>query len=218
MCQQITQIKQIYFSFSDIHTKGKNMILIIDNYDSFTFNLVQYFRMLGAKVQVVRNDAITLRDIETSVPEAIVISPGPGHPAESGISLDVLKTFAGRIPILGVCLGHQAIVHAFGGEIVRASTIMHGKTSRIRGDGNGLFHGVEGSFEAMRYHSLVAKRESLPSELVITAESEDDHEIMGVRHKELPIEGIQFHPESIMTVIGKRLLRNFLELAGGKGG
>ena len=193
------------------------MILIIDNYDSFTFNLVQYFRMLGAKVQVARNDAITLRDIETSVPEAIVISPGPGHPSESGITLDVIKTFAGRIPMLGVCLGHQAIVHAFGGEVVRASKIMHGKTSRIRSDGKGLFHGVDGAFEAMRYHSLVAKRETLPSELVVTAESEDDHEIMGIRHKELLIEGIQFHPESIMTVIGKRLLRNFLTITCGSG-
>jgi len=194
------------------------MILIIDNYDSFTFNLVQYFRMLGVAVQVARNDAITVSEIKSLIPEAIVISPGPGHPAESGITLDVIKTFAGRIPMLGVCLGHQAIVHAFGGEVVRASKIMHGKTSRIHSDGNGLFLGVNGAFEAMRYHSLVAKRDTLPSELIVTAESEDDHEIMGVRHKELLIEGIQFHPESIMTVIGKRLLRNFLQLACGKGG
>ena len=193
------------------------MIFMIDNYDSFTFNLVQYFRMLGSDVRVERNDALTLRDINDSLPEGIVISPGPGHPSESGITLDVIKTFAGRIPILGVCLGHQAIVHAFGGEIVRASQIMHGKTSRICGDGKGLFHGVNGSFEAMRYHSLVASRTALPEELVITAESEDDHEIMGVRHKELRLEGIQFHPESILTVIGKRLLRNFLEITCKKG-
>jgi len=191
------------------------MILIIDNYDSFTFNLVQYFRMLGAGVRVDRNDVITLRDIDVILPEAIVISPGPGHPSALGVTLDVIRTFAGRVPILGVCLGHQAIIHAFGGEVVRASQIMHGKTSRVRGDGKGLFRGVDGSFEAMRYHSLVADRNTLPEELVITAESEDDHEIMGVRHKELPIEGIQFHPESIMTVIGKRLLRNFLEVTCG---
>jgi len=190
------------------------MILMIDNYDSFTFNLVQYFRMLGAQVQVERNDAVSLRDIEerSSEIDAIVISPGPGHPVESGISLDIIKVFTGRIPILGVCLGHQAIVHAFGGNVVRASKIMHGKTSRIRSDGQGLFHGVDGSFEAMRYHSLIAQKETLPNELVITAESEDDGEIMGIRHKEAPLEGIQFHPESIMTIIGKRLLRNFLEI------
>ena len=186
------------------------MILIIDNYDSFTYNLVQYFRTLGSEVRTDRNDALSIADIKGMIPEGIVISPGPGHPSEAGISLDVIQTFAGQIPILGVCLGHQAIVHAFGGDVVQASKIMHGKTSRIRGDGKGLFHGVDGPFEAMRYHSLIAKRETLPAELVITAESEDDHEIMGVRHKEFPVEGIQFHPESIMTIIGKRLLRNFL--------
>ena len=188
------------------------MILIIDNYDSFTYNLVQYFRILGAEVQVRRNDGITVSEIESLIPDAIVISPGPGHPSKAGVSLDVIRTFAKRIPILGVCLGHQAIVHAFGGEVVRASKIMHGKTSRIRADGKGLFHGVDGPFEAMRYHSLVAKKETLPNELIVTAESEDDHEIMGVRHKKFPVEGIQFHPESIMTIIGKRLLRNFLEV------
>ena len=193
------------------------MILIIDNYDSFTFNLVQYLRILGADVTVRRNDEINLRDIKTSLPTGIIISPGPGHPAEAGISLDVIKTFAGQIPILGVCLGHQAIVHAFGGEIVRASNIMHGKTSRIRSDGTGLFQGVNGSFEAMRYHSLVADRKTLPESLLVTAESEDDHEIMGVRHRDYPIEGIQFHPESIMTVVGKRLLRNFLEVTCNEG-
>jgi len=186
------------------------MILIIDNYDSFTFNLVQYFRILGAEVHVYRNDAVSLSEIKVLNPQGIVISPGPGHPTESGISLDLIKTFAGQIPILGVCLGHQAIVHAFGGEVVRAANIMHGKTSRVTSDGKGLFQGVGGAFEAMRYHSLVAKRETLPEDLAVSAESEDDHEIMGVRHKEFPLEGIQFHPESIMTIIGKRLLRNWL--------
>ena len=188
------------------------MILVIDNYDSFTFNLVQYFRILGVEVRVERNDAITLSEIESLAPSAIVISPGPGHPSGAGVSLDVIKTLSGRIPILGVCLGHQAIVHVLGGEIVRAANIMHGKTSRIQSDGKGLFNGVGGTFEAMRYHSLVARRETLPDDLVITAESDDDHEIMGVRHREFPLEGIQFHPESIMTIIGKRLLRNFLEV------
>jgi len=188
------------------------MILIIDNYDSFTYNLVQYFRILGTEVRIERNDSMTVSEIESLNPAGIVISPGPGHPSESGMSLDIIKTFSGRIPILGVCLGHQAIVHAFGGDVVRAPKVMHGKTSRIRSDSKGVFHGVEGPFEAMRYHSLIAKRETLPNELVITAESEDDHEIMGVRHKEFPVEGIQFHPESIMTIIGKRLLRNFLDV------
>lgn len=193
------------------------MMLVIDNYDSFTFNLVQYLRILGAEVSVRRNDDISTEEIEFLQPEGIVLSPGPGHPGEAGISLEVVKRFAGNIPILGVCLGHQTIVQAFGGQIIRASKIMHGKTSRVRSDGRGLFEGVSGSFEAMRYHSLVACRESLPESLIVTAESEDDHEIMGIRHREYPIEGIQFHPESIMTVIGKRLLRNFLEITIRKG-
>ena len=188
------------------------MILMIDHNDSFTFNLVQYLRVLGAEVVVWRSDEFRLDDITVCQPDGIVMSPGPGHPTEIGDSLEVIKTFAGTIPILGVCLGHQAIVHAFGGEIVRASKIMHGKVSRIRSDGRGVFDGVKGSFEAMRYHSLVACRKTLPESLLVTAESEDDHEIMGVRHRDYPVEGIQFHPESIMTVIGKRLLRNFLEI------
>ncbi|MDR3232482.1 MAG: aminodeoxychorismate/anthranilate synthase component II [Planctomycetaceae bacterium] len=183
---------------------------MIDNYDSFTFNLVQYLRMLGAETQVFRNDKIDVNTIASLSPSGIVLSPGPGRPEEAGITLDVIKVFAGKIPILGVCLGHQAIAAAFGGDIIRAKTIMHGKTSRIRCDGQGLFSGITGSFEAMRYHSLVAKRETLPQELTVTAESEDDNEIMGIRHRTLPLEGIQFHPESIMTVIGKRLLRNFI--------
>ncbi|MDR1958690.1 MAG: aminodeoxychorismate/anthranilate synthase component II [Planctomycetaceae bacterium] len=187
------------------------MILMIDNYDSFTFNLVQYLRMLGGDVQVYRNDKIDLPAIQSLQPDGIVISPGPGNPDEAGVSLDVIRTFGGKIPIFGVCLGHQSIVQAFGGDIVRANKIMHGKTSRITCDGKGVFKGITGPFEAMRYHSLVAKRETFPEELIITAESEDDHEIMGVRHREFPIEGIQFHPESIMTIIGKRLLRNFID-------
>jgi glutamine amidotransferase of anthranilate synthase or aminodeoxychorismate synthase len=188
------------------------MILMIDNYDSFTFNLVQYLRMLGEQVQIFRSDQIDLVTIEHLSPDGIVISPGPGNPAGAGISLDVVKTFAGRIPILGVCLGHQTIVQALGGRIIRAKQIMHGKTSRITHDGVGLFRGINGSFEAMRYHSLVAERGSLPEELLITAESENDGEIMGIRHRELMLEGIQFHPESIMTIVGKRLLRNFLNM------
>ena len=186
------------------------MLLMLDNYDSFTYNLVQYLRMLGAEVLVHRNDRIDVKTIETLQPAGIVISPGPGHPSEAGVSLEVIHTFMGRIPILGVCLGHQAIVHALGGDVVRAKHIMHGKTSRIKSDGQGVFQGITGPFEAMRYHSLVAARETLPQQLTITAESEDDHEIMGIRHREYPLEGIQFHPESIMTIIGKRLLRNFL--------
>lgn len=188
------------------------MILMIDNYDSFTFNLVQYLRILGAEVMVRRNDKIFLQDIKQLAPKGIIVSPGPGRPEEAGISTDVIKTFAGKIPILGVCLGHQAIVHVFGGDVVRAAKIMHGKTSRIQSDGKGLFDGIAGSFEAMRYHSLVACPKTLPDSLAVTARSEDDGEIMGVRHREYPIEGIQFHPESIMTIIGKRLLRNFLEI------
>jgi len=186
------------------------MILILDNYDSFTYNLVQYLRMLGAEVLVRRNDEIDVKTIETLNPSGIVISPGPGHPKEAGVSLEVINTFMDRIPILGVCLGHQAIVHALGGDVVRAKRIMHGKTSRIKSDGQGIFQGITGPFEAMRYHSLVAARETLPLHLTITAESEDDGEIMAVRHRVYPLEGIQFHPESIMTIIGKRLLRNFL--------
>ena len=188
------------------------MILMIDNYDSFTFNLVQYLRMLGTEVVVKRNDELSLRDIETLQPDGIVVSPGPGHPIEAGISIDVIKTFAVKIPILGVCLGHQAIVHAFGGDVVRASKIMHGKTSRIQSDGKGVFNGITGPFEAMRYHSLVACPKTLPDSLDETARSNDDGEIMGVRHRKYPVEGIQFHPESIMTIIGKRILRNFLEI------
>jgi anthranilate synthase component 2 len=194
------------------------MILVIDNYDSFTFNLVQYLRMLGPEVQVYRNDQTTVQEIERLEPEGIVVSPGPGHPSESKVSLDVIKNLSGKIPIFGVCLGHQAIVHVYGGDVVRAGKIMHGKTSRIKSDGKGLFDGIKGSFEAMRYHSLVAKRDTLPDVLIETAHSEDDNEIMAIRHSQFALEGVQFHPESIMTIIGKRILRNFLEVTCKRGG
>lgn len=188
------------------------MILVIDNYDSFTYNLVQYLREMSTEVQVVRNDAITVAEVERLAPEALIISPGPGRPDSAGISCELIKTFSGKIPILGVCLGHQAIASVFGAKIARAGTLMHGKTSEIKSDGKNLFEGLGQPFKAMRYHSLAVSRESLPAELEITAES-DDGEIMGLRHREHPTEGIQFHPESIMTPVGKRVLRNFLKLA-----
>jgi anthranilate synthase/aminodeoxychorismate synthase-like glutamine amidotransferase len=186
------------------------MILMIDNYDSFTYNLVQYLREMAADVQVVRNDALTVADIEKLAPEAIVISPGPGRPEDAGISCDVIRTFAGKIPILGVCLGHQAIGLVYGGKVVHAKKLMHGKTSDITCDGQGIFKGLDSRpFKAMRYHSLAIDKDTLPDCLAISATT-DDGEIMGLRHKTLPIEGIQFHPESIMTPVGKRILRNFL--------
>jgi anthranilate synthase/aminodeoxychorismate synthase-like glutamine amidotransferase len=187
------------------------MILVIDNYDSFTFNLVQYFQELGKEVQVLRNDKVSLRQIVDSKPEAVVISPGPGGPEEAGISLDVIKNLGDRIPILGVCLGHQAIAAAFGGKVVRASRLMHGKTSPVFTKGTGLFSGMEIPFDACRYHSLIVDEETLPSCLEITAFT-DREEIMGIRHTEFPIEGVQFHPESILTPDGKRILFNFLEM------
>jgi anthranilate synthase/aminodeoxychorismate synthase-like glutamine amidotransferase len=185
------------------------MILMIDNFDSFTYNLVQYLRQLGAEVQVARNNALTLEDIEALAPQAIVVSPGPGTPQAAGISMDVIRNFSGRIPILGICLGHQAIAAAFGGRIVAARQLMHGKTSTITADGQFVFRGVKSPFRAMRYHSLAVERDSLPGCLTVTAEAEDG-EIMGIRHRHHRTEGLQFHPESIMTTIGKRLLRNFL--------
>jgi para-aminobenzoate synthetase component II len=187
-------------------------VLLIDNYDSFTYNLAQYLGELGAEVAVERNDAISLDQISERNPDAIVISPGPCTPNEAGISMDVIQTFAGQIPILGVCLGHQSIGQVFGGRIVRAPRIMHGKTSKIFHDEKGLFAGIENPFVATRYHSLVIAPETLPDSLEITAKTWDD-EIMGVRHKEHLVEGVQFHPESIMTTAGKKLLANFLELA-----
>ncbi|MBI3584718.1 MAG: aminodeoxychorismate/anthranilate synthase component II [Nitrospinae bacterium] len=187
------------------------MLLVIDNYDSFTYNLVQYLGELGQDIGVYRNDKITLREIESLKPEKIVISPGPCTPKEAGISVDLIKQFAGKIPILGVCLGHQSIGYALGGEIIHAKKLMHGKTSMINHDGKTIFKNLPNPFEATRYHSLVIERESIPDELEISAET-DDGEIMGVRHKEYIIEGVQFHPESILTKVGKDLLRNFLEL------
>ncbi len=187
-------------------------VLLIDNYDSFTYNLAQYLGELGAEVQVERNDALTLEAIAAKAPGAIVISPGPCTPNEAGISMDVIRELTGRIPILGVCLGHQSIGQVFGGRIVRAPTIMHGKTSKIFHDEKGLFAGVENPFIATRYHSLVIAPESLPDTLEVTAKTWDD-EIMGVRHKQHLVEGVQFHPESIMTTAGKALLGNFLRMA-----
>ncbi len=192
-------------------------VLMIDNYDSFTWNLVQYLGELGAEVRVVRNDEIRVTEIETMAPDRIVISPGPCTPAEAGISVETIRTYAGRIPILGVCLGHQSIGVAFGGRIVHAGEIMHGKTSMIHHRDLGVFRGLENPFEATRYHSLVIDRESLPECLEVTAWTEKEgqmDEIMGVRHRELSVEGVQFHPESILTEHGHRLLKNFLDQNG----
>ena len=185
------------------------MILVIDNYDSFTYNLVQYLGELGEEVAVFRNDALTVEDIEAMAPERIVISPGPCTPNEAGISLQVVKVFAPRIPMLGVCLGHQAIAQAFGGRIVRASVPMHGKVSEVFHDGKGVFAGLPNPFEATRYHSLVVERESLPECLEVSAKTWDDV-VMAIRHREYPCDGVQFHPESILTPHGKDILRNFL--------
>ena len=185
------------------------MLLMIDNYDSFTFNLVQYLGELGAPVQVVRNDEVTLRDIEVLAPTHLVFSPGPCSPAEAGICVEAIRHFMGRLPILGVCLGHQSIGAAFGGQIVRAQELMHGKTSVITTTGEGVFRSLPTQFTVNRYHSLAIARASCPSELKVTAWTEDG-EIMGVRHASLPIEGVQFHPESILTEHGHAMLQNFL--------
>jgi anthranilate synthase/aminodeoxychorismate synthase-like glutamine amidotransferase len=187
------------------------MLLMIDNYDSFTYNLVQYLGEIGEDIKVFRNDKITIHEIERLNPERIVISPGPCTPKEAGISVELIKHFSGKIPILGVCLGHQSIGAAFVGDIIRAPRLMHGKTSLISHDGKTIFEGLPNPFEATRYHSLVIKKETLPDCLEITAWT-DIGEIMGVRHKEFIIEGVQFHPESILTKVGKELLRNFLRL------
>ncbi len=186
------------------------MIAMIDNFDSFTYNLVQYFQMLGAEVKVVRNNAASIEEVKSWNPQGIVISPGPCRPETAGISVALIQALSGTVPILGVCLGHQAIGVAFGGTVIRAKQLMHGKVSTVTADGQALYRGVKGPFQAMRYHSLAISREDIPSCLEITAEAEDG-EIMGVRHKEHPTEGIQFHPESIMTQVGKRLLKNFLQ-------
>ena len=187
------------------------MILVIDNYDSFTYNLVQYLGELGQEPQVWRNDKITLEEIEEFAPERIVISPGPCTPSEAGISIDVVNHFSGKLPILGVCLGHQSIGQAFGGLVVRAERLMHGKTSMIEHDGLSIYGGVPSPFEATRYHSLVVERSTLPDCLEISAETREG-EIMGLRHKEYAVEGVQFHPESILTSEGKNILSNFLTL------
>ena len=189
------------------------MLLVIDNYDSFTYNLVQYLGELGQAVRVVRNDEIAAADIGALAPTHLVISPGPCTPNEAGISLEAIKLWAGKIPILGVCLGHQSIGQAFGGNIVRAARVMHGKTSKIFHDEKGVFAGLPNPFEATRYHSLLIERASVPDCLEVTAKTWDE-EIMAVRHKMLPVEGVQFHPESFLTTVGKDLLRNFLERRG----
>lgn len=196
------------------------MLLMIDNYDSFTWNLVQYLQTLGAEVKVVRNDELSVPQIRALAPERIVISPGPCTPNEAGVSVDVIRELGAQTPVLGVCLGHQSLGQAYGGDVVRAKTIMHGKTSRIRHEGRGVFAGLPDGYEATRYHSLVVSRESLPDCLEITAWTESDSvgadgttfdEIMGLRHREHPVQGVQFHPESILTEHGHALLRNFLE-------
>jgi anthranilate synthase component II len=193
------------------------MLLMIDNYDSFTYNLVQYFGELGEDVRVFRNDEITLDQIEALSPDRICISPGPCSPNEAGVSLGVFERFAGRVPILGVCLGHQALGQAFGGKVIRAQTLMHGKTSPIAHTGVGVFAGLPTPFEATRYHSLAVERGSIPDCLEVTAWTVDG-EIMGLRHKTLPVEGVQFHPESIATEHGHAMLRNFLVQSGGAKG
>ncbi len=191
------------------------MLLMIDNYDSFTYNVVQYLGELGADVQVYRNDAISVQEIEALAPSHLVLSPGPCTPNEAGISLDAVRHFSGKIPLLGICLGHQSIGQAFGGKIVRAGKVMHGKLSTIKHKGGGVFRNIEGPFTATRYHSLVIEKASLPDCLEVTAWTETENgeveEIMGIRHKELAVEGVQFHPESILSEQGHRLLTNFLE-------
>jgi anthranilate synthase/aminodeoxychorismate synthase-like glutamine amidotransferase len=187
------------------------MVLVLDNYDSFTFNLVQYLGELGAEIQVRRNDTVTVDEVDAMQPARIVISPGPGHPAQAGISVDLVRRLAGRVPILGVCLGHQAIGHAFGGRIVAAPAPKHGKTSLVTHDGRGLFQGLTGPLEVGRYHSLAVTAEGWPDELEVAARADDDGVIMALRHKTHPLHGVQFHPESVLTGDGRRLLRNFLE-------
>lgn len=187
------------------------MVLVLDNYDSFTYNLVQYLGELGAEVTVARNDAVTVEAIAATTPDRIVISPGPGRPEDAGITFDVIRRLGQTVPVLGVCLGHQAIGAVFGGAVVRAAVPMHGKTSTIEHNGRGVFSGLTGPFLASRYHSLIVAEEGLPPELEVTARTREDRAIMGLRHREWPVHGVQFHPESILTGEGRRILRNFLE-------
>ena len=187
------------------------MLLVIDNYDSFTYNLVQYLGELGETVEVRRNNKVTLDEIEQLRPERIVISPGPGTPDDAGVTLDTIQRFSGRVPLLGVCLGHQAIGQAFGGKVIRAPELMHGKASEVSHDGKTIFAGLTAPIQAGRYHSLIVEKQSLPSSLQISAQTKDEI-IMGLRHRELKVEGVQFHPESILTPEGKQLLANFLKL------
>jgi anthranilate synthase/aminodeoxychorismate synthase-like glutamine amidotransferase len=188
------------------------MVLVIDNYDSFTYNLVQYLGELGARVEVRRNNETTLEDITSLNPSRILISPGPGRPEDAGITLDVIRAFGGRVPMLGVCLGHQAMGLAFGGQVVRAPLPMHGKTSTVEHDGRGVFSGLTSAFQASRYHSLVVAADDWPDALEITARAKEDGLVMGLRHRAWPLHGVQFHPESILTPEGRHILRNFLEL------
>lgn len=187
------------------------MILMIDNYDSFTYNLVQYFRGLGAEMDVVRNDKIDVDGIWALKPQALVLSPGPGNPDSAGVTLAAIKAFAGELPLFGICLGHQSIAQAFGARVVHAKRLMHGKTSPVRHDGKGVFRDIPQEFAAMRYHSLAVDPATLPAELLVSATASDDGEVMGIRHATLPIEGVQYHPESIGTPTGMQQLKNFLE-------
>ena len=193
------------------------MLLLIDNYDSFTYNLFQYLSELGADVEVVRNDKATVEELDMKQPELVVVSPGPSKPDNAGVSVDAIRHFAGKVPVLGVCLGHQCIGAAFGGKVSGAGEIRHGKTSLIHHDGKGIFAGVPNPFEAVRYHSLAIEKDTVPPDFEVTARTENGI-IMGIRHKTLPIEGVQFHPESIMTQSGKQILQNFLDMAKEKSG
>ena len=209
--QELQEFSAPHLAVANFRVGCSRMLLIIDNYDSFTYNLVQYFGELGAEMRIFRNDQITLDEIAALAPERLCISPGPCYPREAGISCEAIRRFGPHMPTLGVCLGHQAIGEVFGGEVVRAPRLMHGKTSLMHHDGRGVFAGLPEPFEATRYHSLIVKRESLPDCLEISAET-DEQEIMGLRHREFPIHGVQIHPESILTRDGKTLLKNFLEL------
>jgi anthranilate synthase/aminodeoxychorismate synthase-like glutamine amidotransferase len=190
------------------------MIVVIDNYDSFTYNLVQYLGELGVEVRVMRNDVVTVNDVRAAGPEAIVISPGPGRPEDAGVTMATIEQLGETTPILGVCLGHQAIGAAFGGSVVRASVPMHGKVSTIEHDGRGVFAGIDGPFVASRYHSLVVAEEGLPADLIVSARTREDRTIMGLRHRRWPVHGVQFHPESILTSEGRKILRNFVGTRG----